>query len=205
MLYYKFMTQQYHHEYLFYFYDKPYSVHSIVRLTEYGKQYLGARKRDAILKEHFKYSDDRLCWTYEFIGNSYNYYTTTATTDVPPEQLIEKILCNASDMYCIREELIRKGVPVPKDSGAIIVSSKDWDIQEVRRGWIAWGLTCIGILFFKDWYVKSLLFAVSGVIFGVYRQLYKDAYTCYMYPEDDTINKMKRQTLYEIKEIEENE
>ena len=202
MLYNKLITNTYDHEYLFNFNGNDYFVHSIVRLTEYGKRYLGARKRDAILKEHFKYSDGRLCWTYEFIGNSYNYYTTTATTDEPPEKIIEKILCNAEFNYCIREELVRQGIPAPKDKNATVISSKDFDIQEVRHGWIVWGLFCILILFFKDWYVQVLLFVISGVIFGMYRQLYKDTYTCYVYPEDDKIKKMKYQTLYEIKEIE---
>lgn len=203
MLYYKFITNQYYHEYLFNFNGKDYYVHSIVRLTEYGKQYLGARKRDAILKEHFKYSDGRLCWTYEFIGNSWNYYTTTATTDVPPDQLIEKILYPAHCMYCIREELVRQGIPIPKDNGALTISAEDWEIQEIRQGWIIWGLSNIVILFFKDWYVKSLLFAISGVIFGIYRKTYKDAYTCYKYPEDERLKEMKRHVLYEVKEVEE--
>ena len=149
--------------------------------------------------------DGRPCWTYEFIGNSWNYYTTTATTDVPPERLIEKIIGPAEFMYCIREELVRQGISVPKDEGAITISSKDWEIQELRFGWVVWGLFCVLIIFFKDWYVKSLLFAMSGVIFGMYRQMYKDIYTCYIYPEDDKIKKMKYQTLYEVKEIEENE
>ena len=205
MLYKKLITSQYDHSHIFNFNGKDYFVHSIVRLTDYGKQYLGARKRDAILKEHFKYRDGRLCWTYEFIGNSYNYYTTTATTDVRPEKLIEKILCPAGDMYCIREELVRMKVPVPKDESAIAISAKDWEIQEVRQGWITWGIFCIFILFFKDWYVKSLLFSIAGVIFGMYRQMYKNAYTYYKYPEDEKIEKMKYQTLYEVKEINEDE
>lgn len=205
MLYNKLITKQYNHEYTFNFNGKNYSVHSVVRLTEYGKQYLGARKRDAILKEHFKFYDGRPCWTYEFIGNSINYYTTTATTDVAPEKLIEKILCEAKGSYCIREELVRQGVAVPKDNGAVTMSAKDCEIQEVRRGWIVFGLSCLVILFFKDWYVKSLLFAISGVIFGIYRQKYKDAYTCYKYPEDEKIQRMKYKTLYEIKEIDEHE
>ena len=205
MLYNKLITSWYHHEYIFYFYGKPYSVHSIVRLTEYGQRYLGAKKRDAILKEHFNYSDGRPCWTYEFIGNSWNYYTTTATTDVPPEKLIEKIICNADTMYCIREELTRQNIPIPKDYNSVTMSTKDWEIKEVRTGWIIWGLSCILILFFKDWYIKALLFAISGVIFGVYREMYKDAYTCNKYPEDEKIERLKNRTLYEAKEIEEDE
>ena len=205
MLYNKLITNQYNHEYTFNFNEKSYFVHSIVRLTEYGRQYLGAKKKDAILKEHFKYYDGRLCWTYEFIGNSWNYYTTTATTDEPTEKLIEKILCPADFMYCIREELVRQGVPVPKDDGAVTISAKDCEIQEVVRGWIVFGLSCLVILFFKDWYVKSLLFAIAGIIFGVYRQSYKDAYTCYQYPDDEKIKRMKYNTLYETKEISEDE
>lgn len=205
MLHNKLLTNEYYHEHLFYFNGQPYYVHSIVRLTEYGRQYLGARKRDAILTEHFKYRDGRPCWTYHFIGNSWNYYTTTATTDVPPEQLIEKILCKAGDMYCLREEFIRQGIPVPKYENAVTITTKDWDIPEVRQGWIMWILSWFVIILFKDWYMKSLLFAISSIIFGMYRETYKNAYTCYQYPEDEKIKQLKQKVLFDIKEIEDDE
>lgn len=205
MLYNKLVTKKYQHEYIFDFNGEQYAVHSIVRLTEYGKQYLGARKRDAILKEHFKYYDGRPCWTYEFIGNSYNYYVTTASTDIPPEKLIEKILCPAESKYCMREEFVRRGISAQKEDGATVVSAKDCEIREVMRGWIIFVLSCIAILLFKDWYIKALLFAVAGITFSIYRQIYKNAYTCYQYPEDENIQRMKYKALHDLREINEDE
>ena len=202
MLYYKLITNQYLHESVFIFKEKAYFVHSFVRLTEYGQRYLGSYKREAIVKEHFKYRDSRPCWTYEYMSNSASIHILTATTDEPPEKIIEEVIYNVTYDYYAFEELIRMNIPFPNGPGAEKQSASDFQIPEVRTGWIVFILASIALLFFKDWYVKSLLFAVFGVIFGIYRQSYKNAYTTYTYPEYTEIAKIKQKILYERQEID---
>lgn len=198
----KLWTKDYKHDYYFEFKGEKYRVYSIVKLTEEGRFYLGARKREVILTEQFTYRNGKLCWTYEFKSISLTEGILRKSTDVPPDKLIEEIIQPATDEYFLREQF---GVQAPNYKEGTKYTTSDWDITEVRHAWIAYILVCIGVFIFKDWYVRSLIWIGASWIFGVYRSAYVDAYTVYMRDEDKEMLKTKYETLYGVKRNKEND
>ena len=198
----KLLTKNYKHDYFFVFHGEKYRVHSIVRLTEQGRVYLGALKREAILTEVFINWNGKRCWKYEFRSTALNVGITNASTDVPPNKLIEEVITPATVEYASREIL---GTDSPFYQTGEKHTKKDWEIPEVRRGWIILIAIFIGSLIFKDWYVKLIINIVAAWIFGLYRKEYINAYTTYTHDEDTEIIKKKYDVLYGLKNNKENE
>ena len=93
----KYWTANYKHDPRFKFRGQEYYVHSIVRLTEKGREYLGARTRDVILVEQFTNYNGKLCWKYLFQSASYLVSKPIdCSTDKTPDELIEKIVIGAN-------------------------------------------------------------------------------------------------------------
>ena len=196
MIMFQLYTKKYRHVYDFQFKGQTYLTHSIVKLTEYAQIQFRTSKSEVILLEHYFDNDNRECWTYE-IGWSHNISRPLrVSTDIPLKKIIEEITVPATQGYVEREVL---GVNAPSFKTGKKITIKDWEIPEVLAGWIVYFLVFIGAFIFKDWYVKAIIWAAAGWIFGLYRQAYVNAYTVYMHDEDIELDKKKLEVLYGVK------
>jgi hypothetical protein len=169
-------------------------VHSIVRLTEEGRIYFGAQKREVILTEVFTDHKDVLWWKYEFRSVSYTTYKPiNKSTTRSPNELIEEVVMEASADYTERQIF---GTDSPLHTMGKKIVKKDWEIPEVMTGWIVFILVIIGVVIFKDWYVQLLLRGIAGYVFAKYRKAHIDARTTYEYNEDTEIEAKKYEILY---------
>ena len=200
MLITKLYTKDYKHEYWFTFKGEKYRVHSIVKLTEEARWYFGSNSREVILTEEFVNQKGVRCWKYEYRTLGPNCHITNAVTNRTPDELIEEVVIPAKDEYASREIF---GTLSPNYTTGEKHTPKDWEIPEVRNGWIILILIFIGVAIFKDWYVQLIIRIAAGWIFGLYRQAYVNAYTTYEHPEDLNILKKKYEVLYGIKQKEE--
>jgi hypothetical protein len=201
MLYCKLYTKDYKHDYQFEFRGQKYRVHSIVKLTEDGQFYLGAWKREVILTEQFTFRNGKLYWTYEFKSIALNEGVLRKSTDIPPDKLIEEIVKPATDEYFLREKL---GAQASNYTTGTKQMTSDWNISELRSGWITYILVFFGVFIFKDWYIRAIIWIGSSWLFGIYRNAYINAYTVYMPEDDKKMLKIKYETLYSAKENKEN-
>lgn len=199
MLIVKLYTKDYKHDYHFEFKGEKYRVHSIVRLTEDGRHYLGAWRREVILTEQFTFRNGKLCWTYEFKSISMTTGIVRKSTDVPPDKLIEEIVQPATDEYFLREKF---GVQAPNYTEGTKYTTPDKDIPEVRQAWFWYIVVFFGAFIFKDWYVKALIWLGSSWIFGLYKYAHTNAYTVYVREEDKDLLKAKYEALYGAKKSE---
>lgn len=202
MLMYKLLTKNYKHYYSFDFQGKAYLVHSIVRLTDEGQKYLGSSTKEVILTENFIDNNGRRNWKYEFRSIQLPSHITNASTDRPPNKLIEEVIVPASEAYVSREIF---GVDSPHFQTGTKHTKSDWEIPEVRMGWIIFIAVFLGVAIFKDWYVQAIIRIVATLFFFTYRSQYKNAYTTYTHDEDIEILKKKYEILYGIKSTKENE
>ncbi len=187
-------SSRYKHDYFFEFQGKKYRVHSVVRLTEEGRIYLGAKRREVILTEVFTDHNSILWWKYEFRSSSYYVYKPiNKATTRSPDELIEEVVMEASENYTERQIF---GTDSPLYTTGKKIVKKDWEIPEVMTGWIIFILVVIGVAIFKDWYVKLLLRGIAGFVFGKYRQAHIDARTTYEHSEDFEMEKKKYEILY---------
>jgi hypothetical protein len=198
----KLLTNAYKHDYFFKFNGEQYRVHSIVRLTEYGKLYLGAFKHEAILKEQFTFDNGRLFWKYEFMSSTLNAGVTNVSTDEAPEKIIEYVIVPSNDDYFLQEEF---GIQAPNYKSGIKETKMDYEIAEVRRGWFIFILVFIGASIFKDWYVQLIIRVIASIFFALYRQIYVNIHTTYSNPDNYDVSKRKYETLYSVKEQDKNE
>jgi len=196
MLVYKFWTKDYKQEYYFEFEGKRYLTHSIVRLTDEGQRYLESNTKEVILTEQFINWNGVRCWKYEFKKLGLTGGVTTASTDRPPSELIDEVVIPSNQEYAEREIF---GMESPAYKNGIKHTKKDWEIPEVRNGWIILILVIIGASIFKDWYVQLIIRAAAGWIFGLYRQAYVNAHTTYTHDEDTEILRKKLEILYGVK------
>ena len=195
------------HDYFFEFRGEKYRVHSIVRLTDEAKKYLGAWTNEAILTEVFINCDNVTLYKYEFKSIKYNVGVINASTDRLPDEMIEEIALPASADYVSRE-ILGTASPVYKTENATKHSKKDWEIPELRKAWIIFALAFIGSSIFASWYIQLVLKLLLCVYFGNYRKAYKEAYTSYTHNEDSEMIKAKYYALYGIetnKEAHDNE
>ena len=196
MLMRQYFTKNYEHRYCFQFQGKTYLVHSIVELTEEGRRYLGAKKNQVILTEHFIEHDGKKCWTYTLGYDNRTNILQRVSTDCPPDKLIQRVVEAATEDYASREIF---GTQSPVYTTGVKHTKKDWEIPEVRTGWIIVFVVFILSALFKDWYVKLIIRIAVGWIFGLYRQEYVNAYTTYTHEEDKELLTKKFEVLYGIK------
>lgn len=200
MLIYKLLTKNYKHEYYFIFQGEKYNVHSVVKLKDDGKKYLGSRTKDAILTEVFINRDGCRCWKYEFRSIERSGCITNASTDISPNKLIEDVISPASDNYMLREIYGTQWV-----SPSVTKHTKtDWEISEVRIGWIIFAAISIFAFIFKDWYITLIIQIVMFIWFVQYRKRYIDANTIYIHNEDTEMIRNKYDALYGLKDNKEN-
>lgn len=186
-------SSHYKHEYFFEFQNKQYRVHSIVRVTEEGRCYLGSKNREVILTEVFMDHKGVMWWKYEFASISpYCWKSINKATTRHPDDMLETVVIVASTEYAERQMF---GVNAPSYNKCKKVTKKDWEIPEVVVGWIIFILVVIAVSIFKDWYVKMLIRGIAGFVFARYRQFYIDAYTTYECNEDFDIEKKKYDIL----------
>lgn len=196
MIYRQLWTQDYEHKYFFKFKDKDYRVHTVVKLTDSGRRHLKANKNQVILTEYFIDWTGQDCWSYVVGYSDSIRMSMKVSTNTPPDELIEEIVLEPSADYVSRE-LFGQESPVYKTGTKH--TRKDWEIPEVRRGWIVFALVCIGSFILKDWYLRVIISGVAGWVFGQYRKAYIDAYTTYTHDEDTEMLKKKYEVLYGIK------
>ena len=190
-------------DYFFEFKGEKYRVHSVVRLTEEARMYLGAWRREVILTEI--YTDERrnlTLYRYEFKSIKYNVGIINKSTDRLPDEMIEEVITPASADYASRQ-ILGTSSPVYQTETATKHSKKDWEIPELRKAWIIFILVFIGISIFADWYVQFILRFLASLYFWNYRKAHVDAYTTYTHDEDNEIFKAKYSALYGIKFDEE--
>ena len=199
MLYRKLCTKYYTPEYSFEFKGNTYLVHSIVRLTNNGRKYLGAARDEVILTEVFVNHNGTKCWKYVFKSNDLSIGVTDASTDIPPDELLEEVLMAASEGYSQREVF---GRDAPSYKSGRKITKKDWEIPEVRNSWITLIIVVFAASIFKDWYVQWTIRLAAGWIFGLYRKSYVNAYTIYQHDEDMEIQQKKNDILYNFKKKE---
>lgn len=187
------------HEYFFEFKGEKYRVHTVVKLTDEARNYLGAWRHEVVLKEVF-YDKvlDRTLYKYEFKSIAYNVGIINKSTDRLPDEMIEEIVVPASADYASRE-ILGTSSPVYKTEAATKHNKKDWEIPEVRKAWIIYILVFIGVSIFADWYVQLILRFLASLYFWSYRKAHIDAYTTFTHDEDDEIIKAKYYALYGIK------
>ena len=193
-------TKNYKHEYSFMFQCKKYNVYSIVKLTDEGKKYLGSRTKEAILTEVFINRHGNRCWKYEFRTIEFSGCTINASTDTPPNKLIEEVISPASGDYMLRE------IAGPKwgASSGTKHTKTDWEISEVRIGWIIYVVISIFAFIFKDWYITLMIQLAAIIWFVQYRKQHIDANTVYTHNEDTEMLKSKYEVLYGLKNNKEN-
>jgi len=193
-------SKKYKHDYFFEFKDEKYRVHSVVKLTEEARLYLGAMRNEVILTEvYYNHIFNRTLYKYEFKSIKYNVDIINKSTDRTPDEMLEEVIVPASVEYASREIF---GIDSPYYKvNAATKTKKDWEIPEVRKGWIILILILIGVSIFKDWYVQLLIRLVACWIFGLYRKSYVDAHTTYTHSEDDEILMQKYHALYGIGNI----
>ena len=201
MLRHKLWTKDYKHEYSFEFKGKKYLVHSAVRLTDKGRKYLKSQTHDVLLTEVFYYIDERKCWSYEFRTMDMGYITR-ASTDIPPDELIEEIINPASDGYMFRQVC---GAPSTNFTSGTKHTKKDWEIPEVVTGWVILFLVFFASMIFRDLYMRTLINIIAFCWFVVYRQQYIEANTTYTYNEDTKHLQKKYEILYGVKNNKEND
>lgn len=200
MLICKYWTKDYKHDYFFKFKGNEYRVHSIVRLTEEGKRYLGALSDEVILTECFINWNGKRCWKYEFKSVEPPFSLVNYSTDKSPNKLIKEIVIPATADYASREIL---GANSPVYATGIKHTKKDLEIPELRVAWLVYILVFIGAMIFKDWYVKIIIWFAAGWLLSIYRKYYIDAYTTYTHDEDSKILKKKYEIIYGIKHFKE--
>lgn len=196
-------SYNYDHEYFFEFKGEKYRIHSVVRLTEEGRTYMGFARREVILTEvYFNKHIGRTFWKYEGKDWAYNIGIRNKSTDIPPDELIEEVASSATEEYASREMF---GVNSPYyQSIGTKHTKKDWEIPEVRRAWIIFILVFIIVSIFKDWYIQLIIRLVTCWVFGMYRKAHIDARTSYTHSEDDEILRQKYHALYGIEFDSEN-
>lgn len=190
-------TDHYEHDYFFKFKGEKYRVHSVVRLTEEGRLYLGAARREVILTEQFTNWNKSTCWKYEFKSIKYNVGIINKCTDRTPDDLIAEIIMPASADYAAREILGPSSFTYKVN--ATKHTKKDWEIPELKKAWFVFILVFIGTSVFADWYIQLILRFVAGAYFYNYRKNVLDACTAYIHDEDNEIIKKKYEALYGIK------
>ena len=201
MLVYMLSTNKYKHEYSFKFKDEKYHVYSIVRLTDWGKRYLNSHTDEAILTEVFINWNENRCWKYEFKTAKPSRCIVSACTDVPPEKLIEEVVSPASGEYMLREVCGPQMYSLKASEKHV---KKDWDIPEVRTGWIIFFAVSLCAFIFKDWYVIAMIQIAAICFFCTYRKQYIDANTTYTHNKDMGMLKKKYEVLYGLKDNKEN-
>lgn len=191
-------SYHYDHEYFFEFKGEKHRVHSVVRLTEEGRTYMGFARREVILTEvYFDRHIGRMFWKYQGKDWAYNIGIRDKSTDTPPDKIIDEVIESASAEYASREMF---GVDSPcYQSNGTKHTKKDWEIPEVRRAWIIFIVVFIAVAIFKDWYIQWIIRIVASLIFGKYRKAFVDAHTTYTHDEDDEILRQKYYALYGIK------
>ena len=197
----KLYTKDYRHDYFFNFKGKSYPVHSIVKLTEEGRNYLKSLRKEVILTEQFYNWNNVICWKYEFKSIKTNEGITNYSTDKSPDELIEEVIMPATVGYMEREVL---GASAPSYILGTKYMKKDWEIPEIKKAFAILVAVFIGAYIFKDWYVQLIIRVVAGFIFGIYRQNYINAYITYTHDEDTEMLKKKFEVLYGIKSHKEN-
>lgn len=196
----KYLTVNYKHDDTFTFKGEEYYVHSIVRLTEKGRDYLGAKRHEVILTEQFTNWNGKLCWKYEF--RSANFCTTWPvdySTDKTPDELIEEVVMPATDDYRSREVL---GVYSPVWTKGKKNVPKDWKDPTLIKLWVMFILCFVGAAVFQG-ALKWLVRIVVCVVCAISRQNHIDTYTTYDHEEDDKIMRKKLDVLYGTKFSEE--
>lgn len=189
----QFYTKKYKHINTFTFQNQEYRNQSIVTLTEEGKNYLKSKKNNAILTEHFITPKGKEWWTYEIGWSMASKKPLSVSTDKPPDELLEEVKIIATTAYAERATL---GVNTQSYKKGRVIKKKDWEIKEVRNGWIVFILLFIAVGIFKDWYIELLLRIIIGWRFGAYRQLYINAHTVYIHDEDQEILREKYKVWY---------
>ena len=195
MLVYKYLTKNKKHEYSFEFKGNKYHIHSVVKLTERGKKYLGARTHEAILTEVFLGWNNMRFWKYEFRSIEGFGHITNASTDIPPDNLIAEVIAPASGNYMLREIVGSQW----NASSETRHTKKDMEIPEVRIGWIIFVAVSLLAFIFKDWYLTLMIQIVALIWFVQYRKQHIDANTVYTYDEDTEMLKSKYNILYGLK------
>ena len=191
-------SKNYKHDYFFEFKGEKYRVHSVVRLTDEAKSYLGAWRHEVILTE--VYTDERrniTFYKYEFKSISYNVGIINKSTDRLPDEM-EEIVQPASADYASRE-ILGTSSPVYQIEAATKHSKKDWEIPELRKAWVVFALVFVGVSIFADWYVQLILRFIASMYFWKYRKAHIDAYTTYTHDEDNEMIKAKYAALYGLK------
>lgn len=190
MVQYKWFTKNFEHQDCFTFQGKQYYTHSIVRLTEEGRKILRSRTNKVILTEQFTWWNGKTCWKYQF--HKWSSGRIDAITDVPPDELIESIVIEASMEYSSIETL---GALSPYYKTGKKYYKKDWEIPEVLKGWIIFAILFVVCQIFKETLFRSTILGCYLYLFWPYRQMHVNKYTFYMRDEDLPIESEKFRIL----------
>jgi hypothetical protein len=196
----KLWTKDYKKDPTFIFNGHEYLVHSVVRLTEEGRRYLGAWNKEVVLIEQFTYYNGKLCWKYEF--KSVDLTTSdviNVSTDKTPDELIEEVIQSASYDYYVREELDKFGVSNINTNTKKNITPA-WKITEVRKATIYYIIVIFTVVIFKDWYIKLIIRIAASLFYLMYSSIYTKIYTTYIHDEDNEILKAKYKAYGYIKD-----
>lgn len=185
------------HEYFFEFKGQQYRVHSVVKLTEKGRVYLGFARREVILTEVYYYPSGRKMWKYQGKDIKYNVGIQNKSTDTLPDEIIEEVITPASAEYASREMLGRESSFYQVNGTKH--TKKDWEIPELKRAWIVFIVFFVAVSIFQDLILQTILRLIAVWIFSIRRQAYIEAYTTYTHDEDSDIIKHKYHALYGFK------
>ena len=167
-----------------------------MKLTSDGQKYLGSETSEVILTEQFLYYNGNVCWKYEFRSCKLTDGIINVTTNKTPDELIEDVVVEASYGYASRQLF---GKNSPEYNQGVRHRKKDFEIAELRKGWIIFIIVFLLVSIFKDWYIQVILRLFACYIFSLYRMTYVNAYTTYTNEEDDIILKKKYEILYNLK------
>lgn len=155
-------TTGYRHVGCFQFKGKYYLLNSYVKLTEYGKEYLESHFDEVQLTKHFfmpKNGEEIEMWGFVVQFRGVPPSPHVMSTDVPLERLIEEVVAPA------------KYDPPNKKPEPVKIKNRDWEVPDVRIGWIIFLAFFFGVEIFKDWTIKLILRYAGSWFFSNWRNM----------------------------------
>ena len=162
MKYTQLSTYCYRKEGWFTVHGKYYLINSYVKLTPYGKEFLETDFDSVQLTEHFHFecgSRKAECHKFVIAFRGVPPFPYTMSTDEPLERLIEEVIIPA------------KYEPPNKKPEPVRIKNRDWEVPDVRIGWVIFLVFFFGVEIFKDWAVKLILRYAGGWLFSNWRNM----------------------------------
>ena len=193
----KLYTGHYKHFDTFEFKGEKYRTYSVVKLSREAQLLLDSYDEEVILLEHFfNHHNGKYMWKYKYHSLRSPWVIIDGSTTFSPDELITEVVMPATEGFQEREIL---GINAPSYEQGKKHVPKDWEIPGLMTGWAIYLLFFFAVEIFSDLIFKLFLRIVAYIIFTLYRNVLKQAYTTYTHDEDKELLKKKYEVLYGVK------